>query len=54
MTVPREFLALGEPGDEFKFEILVREASGNQRAASGSRKGQIVPAEAVDAARSQG
>ena len=32
MTVPREFLALGEPGDEFKFEILVREASGNQTA----------------------
>jgi hypothetical protein len=32
MKVPKEFLAFGEPGDEFKFEILVREASGNQTA----------------------
>jgi hypothetical protein len=30
--VPRQFLGLGGPGDEFNFEILVREASGNQTA----------------------
>jgi hypothetical protein len=32
MKVPKEFLAFGQPGDEFKFEILIREASGNQTA----------------------
>lgn len=32
MTLPAEFVALAEPGDAFKFEVLVREENYNQTA----------------------
>lgn len=32
MTIPKEFIDQGEPGDEFKYEVLAREESFNQTA----------------------